>query len=211
MTSRGQIRGAETSLAAVKSRYGGIDVPASLAGMLTAVGMLVVLAALAAGFSAALGYRLAPLDIAAGRTDVVMTGLAVALVVLFVSFGIGGWAAGRIARYDGGANGLAAALWSLLLAAALLGLAAWAGSDAELLADTGVADWLRVSVPAEAPTAVAAAGAAALLVMAAGGYLGGKLGEMYHRKADAALADSQLAITLTTPLEETSLMEERTS
>jgi len=70
----------------VRERYGKADLVASILGMLAAIG-----------------------------NEVETVGVVAAMVVLFVSFLVGGIAAGRMSRYDGGINGMGTALWFLLL------------------------------------------------------------------------------------------------
>ena len=61
--------------------------------------------------------------------DLSISSLVGGVAVLFVAYVIGGWAAGRIARYDGARNGFAAGIWTLVFAAILAGLGAWIGSE----------------------------------------------------------------------------------
>lgn len=106
-----------------RARFGGVDIPATIAGALAALGTAALLAGIAAG-AGSVGYQLG-LD---GDTDDVTTaGLIAGLATLALAFLIGGWVAGRVARYDGGRNGLLSVLWFVLLAAATAALGAWVG------------------------------------------------------------------------------------
>ncbi len=101
---------------AARANFGGIDIPATLVGMLTALALLVLLGGLIAAALGAVGYQLG-LDETV--EEVSIAGFVGGLVTLFVAFLIGGWAAARIARYDGVRNGLMTAIWALVLAAIL--------------------------------------------------------------------------------------------
>jgi hypothetical protein len=114
----------------------------------------------------------------------------VAAVVVFVSFLVGGFAAGRMARYSGGLNGLGAGLWLILLVAVFAALGAWVGTEYNAFNQLELPNWFsQIDVDELTPMAVVAA---AVMVAAtlAGGYLGGRIGETYHTRVDAALIDA---------------------
>jgi hypothetical protein len=114
-------------------------------------------------------------------------GAIVAIAVVFAAFFVGGWAAGRMARYDGGINGVGVALWFILLVAIFGLLGAWFGSEYNAFANAGLPDWFA-QIGADDVTLKAIAGAAAGIVTALlGGGIGGQLGEQYHRRVDAAM------------------------
>lgn len=165
-----------------KDRYGGVDVPAVLAGLLAAIGSLVLLGGLA-GAAGRIGYEYGLEDV--DGEDVTVGGFVVGLVILLVSFFIGGWVAGRVARYDGGRNGLLSAVLFVALAAGLAALGAWAGSEYDVFDDIDLPQWFRDG-DYTVQTVVTAA-LAALAALAAG-WFGGRLGGRYHRRADATLA-----------------------
>lgn len=164
-----------------RQRFGGIDIPATLGGMLAALGAAVVLGGLLAG-AGTVGYQLGLKDSA---TKLTLGGLIGGLVTLFVAFLIGGWVAGRVARYNGGLNGLLTALWFVLLAAVTGGLGAWLGDKYNVFANVRLPQWFSTS--ALGATALMS-GLAALAVMLGAGWLGGWLGGRYHRRADAVVA-----------------------
>jgi branched-chain amino acid transport system permease protein len=115
-------------------------------------------------------------------------GLAAGLAVLFLSFVVGGWAAGRIARYDGLKNGVMTGVWALVLIAILSGLGAWLGAEYNVLREADLPSWFS----RDAATIGAIVSAlAAILVMLAGGLLGGVWGERFHRRADAVIAGTR--------------------
>ncbi|MBA2575741.1 MAG: hypothetical protein H0V05_03715 [Euzebyaceae bacterium] len=165
-------------------RFGGLDVPATLAGMLTALGLTVLLSGLVAAagtFSYQLGLRGATEDVSAA-------GLVAGLVVLVLAFLAGGWVAGRMARYDGGRNGLTTALWFFVLAAALSALGAVFGERYDVFRGAALPQWF--SADALTPAALAS-GLVALVAMLVAGWFGGKAGERYHRRVDALIANTR--------------------
>lgn len=173
--------GHDVGIAEAHERFGGVDIPATLAGMLAAVGTFVVLSGIAAG-AGSIGYQ-SGLDEA---EELSLGGFIAGLVVLFLAFLVGGWVAGRMARYDGGRNGLVTALWFLLLVAGLAALGAWAGERYEdELADLDLPRWFEDN--ARTTTAIIT-GLVALAVVLLAGFLGGTLGGRYHRRADEVIA-----------------------
>ena len=76
-------------------------------------------------------------------------------------------------------------IWTILLAALVSALAAWLGSEYDVLRDAELPQWFS----GDALTAGAIASAAATVAaMLAGGLLGGAWGERFHRRADATIA-----------------------
>ncbi len=150
-------------------RFGGLDVPATLAGMVAALGTLVVLSGIAAG-AGTIGYQ-SGLD---DTDDLSLGGFIAGMVVLFLAFLVGGWVAGRMARYDGGRNGLVSALWFVLLVAGLAALGAWAGDRYEdEFTDLDLPRWFEDN--ARTTTAVIT-GLVAVVVALLAGFLGGRRG-----------------------------------
>ena len=172
-------------IAAARDRFGGIDVPASLVGMLTALAMVVLLGGLVGAAIGAIGYQTG-VD-SATVDDISIASLIGGLVVLFVSYLVGGWAAGRIARYDGARNGLMTGVWTLILAAALGALGAWVGDEYDVLANVDLPQWFNEDA---FTTAAIVSGAVAIVTMLVGGLLGGLWGTRYHRLADETLLDA---------------------
>jgi hypothetical protein len=171
-----------------RSRFGGIDLAATLVGMLAALALLAILGGLVAAGIGAIGYQtdLDTSSLQANRTELSIAGLAGGVVLLFVAYLVGGWAAGRMARYDGGRNGLMTGVWTLLLGAILAGLGAWLGAEYNVLDRIpNVPNWFS----RDAVTIGAiASGAAAVLGMLLGGFLGGRWGGRYHRRIDGLIA-----------------------
>jgi hypothetical protein len=110
------------------------------------------------------------------------------VAILLVAYLIGGWAAGRIARYDGARNGFAAGVWTLIFGAILAALGAWAGAEYDVFQNVELPQWFDSD--AFTTTAIAS-GIGAIAAMFAGGILGGLWGERYHRRADTTIANTR--------------------
>ena len=165
-----------------RARFGGIDIPATIAGALAALGTAAVLAGILAG-AGTYGYQL---GIEGAEEKLTAGGLIGGLATLFIAFLVGGWVAGRVARYDGGRNGVLTALWFVLLAAATAALGAWAGDKYDVFRNVNLPQWFDALTGAAIAT-----GLLALAVMLGAGWLGGRTGERYHRRADALVAHTR--------------------
>lgn len=182
-----RIRGAEVDMHSIRDRFGGADVLAGILGMFAALGTLVFLGALLAAGNAGIGYQLNQIDFDGNLQEVEIIGAIVAIVVVLVSFFVGGWTAGRVARYDGAINGLGVALWFIFLVAVFGALGVWFGQEYNAFASVDLPNWFG-QLGGDDVTLKSVAGALAGIVAALlGGYLGGALGDDYHTKADAAL------------------------
>jgi hypothetical protein len=170
--------------------YGGVDWLASFIGCVFALVCSSVLLLLFSGL--VLGPIGFTLDFQAREIDAAaITGFVVVGVSLFLAYLIGGYVAGRLVRFDGGRNGAATVVWSILLGvifvffgAVLLG---------SFLPDTlfgGVQGFLQdtalPSIGGLIQAGVVGAGIAlgALVLMLLGGFLGGRLGTRYHTRID---------------------------
>jgi hypothetical protein len=163
-------------------RFGGIDAGAAISGLLAATGMAALLGALA-GAVGTIGYQLdAPSDAEAVTVGSFIAGL----VVLVLSFLVGGWVAGRVARYDGGINGLVTAIAFFALSAVMAGLGAWLGDEYDVFTDLRLPQWFNES--ATTVTAVLSA-IVVLAVSLAAGWLGGVAGSHWHHRVDRYLAE----------------------
>ena len=103
---------------AARERFGGVDIPASLVGMLTALSTVIILAGLVGAAFGVVGYQT---GLEENAEDLSMGSLIGGVAILFVAYLIGGWAAGRIARYDGARNGFATGVWTLVFAVSTSG------------------------------------------------------------------------------------------
>ena len=100
--------------------------------------------------------------------------------------------AGRMARRKGGVHGLVAALWLVLLAALLAGLAALAGDRFDVTERVGLPGWFDPG--ALAPLAIGT-GLLALALMLLGGWLGGRWGHRHHDTATVDVVETRRAVT----------------
>ena len=172
---------ADVGVAEARRRFGGIDVPASLVGMLTALAFLVLFAGLVGAAIGTVGYQTG-LD--GNEEELSIASLAGGVVALFLAYLLGGWTAARIARYDGVRNGLMTGVWTIVLAAVASGLAAWLGSEYDVLRNVDLPQWFSRDALA---TGAIVSGIVAVATMLAAGALGGGWGERFHRRADQAI------------------------
>jgi hypothetical protein len=173
-------------IAAARDRFGGIDLPASLVGMLTAIAMLILLGGIVGAAIGAIGYQT---GLSGDNVDdISLASLIGGLIVLAIAYLVGGWTAGRIARYDGARNGVMTAVWTIVLAGALSALAAWFGSEYDIFANVELPQWFDRDA---LTTSALVSGVAAVATMLFAGLLGGLWGTRYHRLADQTLLDAQ--------------------
>jgi hypothetical protein len=184
----------ETALGVAHRRFGGFDLPAAFAGMLAALGLTVLLAGIA-GAAGSIGYQSG-----ASTDDLSYGGLVTGLVVLLLSFFVGGWVAGRMARYDGGLNGTTSGILFVLLAAAVSGVGSWLDKQYDFFQDVNLPSWF--SGPSTTEAVVTAIAGIAVVLLAAG--VGGLVGARYHRRADALIATTPV----TTPVTSTASSKE---
>jgi hypothetical protein len=170
-----------------KDRFGGLDIPAILSGMLVGLAMLLILAGLA---SAALGEIAFQTGVNGNEAELSLGALITAGVVIFVSFLIGGWAAGRMSRYSAALNGFMVALTFVILLGVLAALGAILGDQYNLFDNLQVAkanlpNWFSADT---VTTAAVTSSIAFAVVMFVGATLGGLWGGRFHRRADEVIA-----------------------
>jgi hypothetical protein len=168
-------------IAVAHERFGGIDIPASIVGMLTALSTTIILAGLVGAALGAVDYQT---GLEGDAKDIATWSMVGGVAVLFVAYLIGGWAAGRMARYDGARNGFATGVWTLVLGGILAGLGAWIGSEYDVFRNVDLPQWFSTDA---FTTRAIISGVAAILAMFVGGILGGMWGERYHRRADRTI------------------------
>jgi uncharacterized membrane protein len=179
----------EPEVSTVRERYGKADLVASILGMFAALGTLVFLTAIFAAGAANVELQTNLLTQDGTLNEVEIVGAIAAMAVLFVSFLVGGIAAGRMSRYDGGMNGMGTALWFLLLVTVFAALGAWVGEEYNAFALADLPNWVAQIDVEEVTTAAIIMSVVAVVVTLLGGYLGGRIGDSYNRKVDAALVD----------------------
>src|SRR5215210_4669006 len=116
----------------VRRRFGGVDLPATLVGMLTALALLILLAGLVGAAVGAIGYQA---GLGGNQAKLSIGGLIGGVIALFVAYWVGGWTAARIARYDGVRNGLMTGVWTLVVGAILAALGAWLGPEYDVFSN----------------------------------------------------------------------------
>jgi len=180
-------RDPDAGIREARERFGGLDIPSVLSGMLVGVAMLVILAGLA---SAAFGEIAFQTGVAGNQTELSVGALITAGVVLFLAFLTGGWAAARMARYSGALNGFMVAVTFLILLGVLAALGAIAGDAYNLFDNLRVAkanlpNWFSSDT---VTTGAIVSAAAFVAVTFVGAILGGLWGGRFHRRADAVIA-----------------------
>jgi len=179
--------GGSEDISEVYERYGKPDFLASVVGMFAGLGTLVFLGALIAAGAGGIDYQLNMLNDQGDLDEASVVGLIVAAVVVFASFLVGGFAAGRMARYQGGMNGFGAGLWMILLVAIFAALGAWVGTEYNAFNQLDLPNWFAQVDVDDLTTMAIVASLVLVAATLAGGYVGGRLGETYHTKVDAAL------------------------
>jgi len=167
--------------------YRGFKFGAAFFGWLIAIAMsvLLMLAVAAAGLGTAqvLDYTRSKAEAQAGAAGI--TAAAVAVLMLTLAFYIGGYVAGRLARFDGGRQGFGVWMFALLFAVLAAGGGALLNSQYDLLDKVNRPD---VPLSNSALTTGGIAAAAALVVLTLlFAILGGKAGKRYHDKIDRLL------------------------
>lgn len=169
--------------------YGGVDWLASFVGFIFTL-LFAVIVGTAAGALLLVPLGLADSLSGGQLTSTAITGFAVVAGVLFVSFLLGGYISGRMARYDGGVNGAMVLLWTVLVAVALVLLSGLlrqviSGTIAgQIVSEAFTFGNTATQLLGGLGTAGAVIGVAAALVALLGGMVGGRLGSRYHREID---------------------------
>jgi hypothetical protein len=152
----------------------------------SAVALTLLLGGIAGAIIGSIAYQT---GLRGNLSDISIGSLITGLVVLFVAFLIGGWAAGRIARYDGGRNGLMTAVWFLILTAIFAALGIWFGSEYNVVGNVNLPNWFDAWFSSDQfSTGAVISGIAAVLISLLGGFLGGLWGARYHKRADETIA-----------------------
>jgi hypothetical protein len=173
-----------------RDRFGGLNWGAAFFGWLVAIGMGVILTAIVVAAGAAIGLTsgASASDASSNADTIGILGGALLIAIAFVAYYCGGYVAGRMSRFDGGRQGLG--VWAIGLIVTLLVAAAGAifGDQYNLFENLNLP---RIPLnPSDLTTGGIIALAAVALASLIGAFLGGKLGERYHRRVDrAAIAD----------------------
>ncbi|QNE17837.1 hypothetical protein F1D05_07875 [Kribbella qitaiheensis] len=167
--------------------YRGFKFGAAFFGWLIMLSMIVLLTAVVtgagAGASYVLDYTRADAKEQAGTAAI--TAAALFVLVLSLAFYIGGYVAGRLARFDGARQGFGVWMISLLLIVVAAGTGAFLNDQYDLV---GRID--RPDVPLTNDSLLTGGlltAAAILMLPLLAALLGGKTGQRYHDKIDALL------------------------
>jgi MFS family permease len=171
-----------------RTRRPWIDLPATFAGLLAALGAFLLLGGLIAAVLGAIGYEV---GVRGNQGELSIGGLIAGAVALFVAFLIGGWTAARVARYAGARHGLVTALAMILLVALLAGLGAWLGAEFNILGRLGLPPWFAAQALSAGSLIGALLGLAAIVL---GAWLGGRLGDRQRDRERIELVETREAV-----------------
>jgi putative membrane protein (TIGR04086 family) len=169
---------------AADAGYGGFSVTSALAGVLVAYGAFAILVALGAALVGAIGYDT---DLSTDWERLGTSGGLIVAGLLLLAYLFGGYVAGRMARRNGLAHGLAVAVLGLVVVAVVAALA-----RSSAVTDTAAANLRSLGIPTTADEygqAATVAGIASLVALVLGSLLGGLLGERWHGRLVARAAD----------------------
>jgi hypothetical protein len=169
-----------------RERYGGFTFASAFFGWLVAVALTVLLAGVLGAAAAATGASLSitPSEAQDEAGTIGLVSAAALLAVLLLSYFAGGYVAGRMARFDGGRQGLGVWVLGLLVTVVVGVLGAVFGQQYNVFDRVDLAS---LPVPTDS---LSTGGVLALLVILVGtllaAMLGGKAGQRYHTKIDRA-------------------------
>lgn len=187
----------DDSVAAERSRFGGIKPGSAFFGSMTATGISVLLTALVTAVSAAAGAAnsVEPSTVLKQASQnlqtVSITGGIILAVLLFVSYYCGGYVAGRMARFDGAKQGLAVWLWAVIATIIAAALAALAGTRFNHLLNATAFPGITANEETLTAGSFTILSIAALVTLA-GAVLGGQMGMRFHRRVDQAAVNHQI-------------------
>jgi hypothetical protein len=165
-----------------RDRFGGIRWGSAFFGLLSAIGLAAILLGLAAAAGVAIGVSEIK-DVTNGDAETIGLGGAIlVLAILALSWYCGGYVAGRMARFDGARQGVGVWMWTLVIGAALAIAAVIGGSEYDVLQQLNLPN---VAVGDQSLTTTGFVTlAAALVVTLLFAVLGGKAGDLFHRRVD---------------------------
>ncbi len=169
-----------------RERFGGADGTAIFFGWLSALGLAALVLAVVGAAGTRLGFArdVSTTDATSHAGTIGIVGAAIIVVVLLVSYFAGGYVAGRMARFDGGRQGLRVWILGLLVTIAAA-IAGWIGGS-----QYNVYQQLNLPrIPIDEGT-IATGAVITLVVVLLGTLLaavaGGKAGDRYHARIDAS-------------------------
>lgn len=176
--------GTTGTLAGVDPVYRGFKSGAAFFGWLVAIGLTVLLTGIIGAVAAAVDYAMtvdwSSAEEQAGTVGIVSA--AILVTMLAIAYYSGGYVAGRLARFDGGRQGLGVWAIGLLVTLVVAGIGAFAESQYDVLDRVDLP-----SVPLSAETLtngglITAAAVVVVTLLAA--LIGGKVGQRYHDRID---------------------------
>ncbi|MBA3277475.1 MAG: hypothetical protein H0U22_01870 [Geodermatophilaceae bacterium] len=169
-----------------KDAFGGIKIGSAFFGWLTTIGATILLVAIVSAVAAGIG-----IDTSASSQDLRGVGIGVAialLVILFLAYFVGGYVAGRMARFNGAKQGLAVWLWAVLIAIVLTVIGVIAGQQTDITSQLNLP---AIPVSSSDLTTGGLIGLAIVLVVTLiAAILGGLSGMRFHRRVDRAGFDT---------------------
>jgi hypothetical protein len=171
----------KTARARQRDEFGGVNWGASFFGWLVAVGVAALLTSLLVAAGAAVG--LTESDVTTSDAEELTLGGGIALLaVVMIAYFAGGYVAGRMSRFDGARQGMAAWAIGLIVTVGFAIAAVVLGDEYNVL------EQLNLPALPTGDETLATGGLIALAAIAVGSLLaavtGGKLGERYHKKVD---------------------------
>ena len=173
----------ETARGRQRDEFGGFNLGAALLGWLVAAGIAILLTAIVSAAGAAIGFtEVSESDARSSAGTVSIVGGVVLLLILGLAYFTGGYNAGRLSRFDGGRQGIGVWIIGLLVTLLLAAAGAIFGSEYNVLQRL---DLPRIPIDeGSLATGGLIALAAIILGTLLAAYLGGKVGERYHKKVD---------------------------
>jgi hypothetical protein len=173
--------------AARRERFGGADGTAIFFGWLSALGLAALVTAVVAAAGTRLGYATGvdSGDATDNAGTIGIAGAAILVAILLIAYYAGGYVAGRMARFDGGRQGLRVWLLGLLVTIAAA-VAGWVGgSEYNVLHQLNLP---RIPIDeGDIATGAIITLVAVLLGTLLAAVAGGKAGDRYHRVIDESL------------------------
>jgi hypothetical protein len=184
--ARERVPGHETAgvvRARQREEFGGINWGSAFFGWLVAVGMAAILIGLLSAAGAAFGLsEVSDAEAESNAETIGIVGAVLLILVLTAAYYCGGYVSGRMSRFDGGRQGLAAWAVGLGVTVALAVAGVLFGAEYNVLEQLNLP---RIPVEEGSLTAGAAIALAAVLIATlVAALVGGKAGERYHTRVD---------------------------
>jgi hypothetical protein len=171
--------------AELRERYGGFYWGSDFIGFTVATFFTIVFLGIISAAAGDVGYQVgAPLpkighSVSATTQTIGIGAVVASLIGLSIAYIIGGYTAGRMARFDGAKNGIGVIVWTIIVGVILGAAGGMIGSKFNLASQIH----LELSSSTFTTAGLVALGIA-LVVMMLGAILGGAMGERYHRNID---------------------------